>query len=573
MTHTPEQPPVGVSPLLDVVPAEAPGPAGRLRRAALAGVAGAAALVVAGTAWAAASYLSGGGAQPEEVLPASVLAVAKIDLDPAAGQKLAVYRLAQRFPSTRDDVRDEDDLRDQLLRSLLDGNPDVDYARDVEPWIGDRAAVAAVPVPGAEPQVLAALAVTDRAAAEEALQRLTAAASDVAWTFSDRAEYVLVGQTRAAVDAAAAAAEVLADVDAYRDAVDALDGDQIVTAWADLDRVWEAMPEQARAAVAQEQFTLTGRVVVGVRAESDAVEVVGRTFGMSTGTPAVVGERAGVDLVQALPEGTVGAVGVTDLGPGLAQLWAELGGQAPPADPGLRLPDDLVALFGEQTAAAVFEDSGVAARSRTDDPERAAEVVGDLSEVVPLGLLGLFGGFGMALSPDEAYGEVYEGEVLEGMPPPGPGELGFETGPGFESELPPGSDGESMPDWYVEGDGLLVPPDPGAEPGVVHGSRAAPAGLVPPQAVRVLEDGLVVGSSPEAIDRMASDDGGLGRSEVFRAAVPDADDAGFVLFVDLRRALSMAGAEMTADLEPLAAVGVSSRGGPDASFRVRLTLR
>lgn len=565
MTHTPEQPPVGVSPLLDVVPAQAPAPAGRLRRAALAGVAGAAALVVAGTAWAAASYLSGGGAQPEDVLPASVVAVAKVDLDPAAGQKLAVYRLAQRFPSTKDDVRDEDDLKDQLLRTLLDGNPDVDYARDVEPWIGDRAAVAAVPVPGAAPQVLAALAVTDRAVAEESLQRLTADAPDVAWAFSDRAEYVLVGQTQAAVDAAAAAEEVLADVDAYRDAVDALEGDQIVTAWADLDAVWDAMPEEARAAAGQEQFTLTGRVVVGARAESDAVEVVGRTFGVSTGAPAVVGERAGVDLVQALPEGTVGAVGVTDLGPGLAQLWSELGGEAPSEDLGLELPDDLVALFGEQTAAAVFEDSSVAARSRTDDPERAAEVVGDLSEAVPLGLLGLFGGFGMALSPDEAYGEVYEGEVLEGMPPPGSGELGFETGPGLE--------GESVPDWYVEGDGLPVPPDPGGGPGVVDGSRAAQTGVVPPDAVRVLEDGLVVGSSPEAIDRMASDAGGLGRSEVFRAAVPDADDAGFVLFVDLQRALSMAGAEMTADLEPLEAVGMSSVGGADASFRVRLALR
>ncbi len=42
--------------------------------------------------------LSGGDAQPETALPASTFALAKIDLDPAAGQKLAAYRLSRRFP-------------------------------------------------------------------------------------------------------------------------------------------------------------------------------------------------------------------------------------------------------------------------------------------------------------------------------------------------------------------------------------------------------------------------------------------------------------------------------------------
>jgi hypothetical protein len=39
--------------------------------------------------------LSGGGAQPDAFVPSSAFAFAKVDLDPAAGQKLAARRLAE----------------------------------------------------------------------------------------------------------------------------------------------------------------------------------------------------------------------------------------------------------------------------------------------------------------------------------------------------------------------------------------------------------------------------------------------------------------------------------------------
>jgi hypothetical protein len=63
----------------------------------LAGVA-AGALVLGGTGYAVASDVSGGGAQPEEALPADALAFAKLDLDPAASQKAAVASLLDEFP-------------------------------------------------------------------------------------------------------------------------------------------------------------------------------------------------------------------------------------------------------------------------------------------------------------------------------------------------------------------------------------------------------------------------------------------------------------------------------------------
>jgi hypothetical protein len=123
-----------------------------------------------------------------------------IDLDPSAGQKLAVLRLAQRFPSTSDDVSDADAVRDELLQELFADDPDIDYERDVAPWVGDRAAVALVPVAGEDPQPLVVLAHTDRAAAEAGLRRITAEDPGTHLAFSQNADFVLLGPSQQAVD-------------------------------------------------------------------------------------------------------------------------------------------------------------------------------------------------------------------------------------------------------------------------------------------------------------------------------------------------------------------------------------
>ena len=58
-----------------------------------------AAVTLGGTA--VVSALGGGGAQPEDVLPANAIAFAKLDLNPSAGQKLAVFQLASKFPKSK----------------------------------------------------------------------------------------------------------------------------------------------------------------------------------------------------------------------------------------------------------------------------------------------------------------------------------------------------------------------------------------------------------------------------------------------------------------------------------------
>lgn len=528
-------------PSSDVLPG-GPSPAaagGRVRRAVIVGAAGLAALGVAGTAWATVSFLSGGGSQPEDVLPANVIAVAKLDLDPAASQKIAVFRLAQKFPSTADRVTSEDGLKDQLLAALFSDVPDVDYATDVQPWIGDRAAIAAVPVPGEEPQMLAAVAFTDRQKAQDALRGLQADSDDAYFAFSANADYVLLGESQAIVDAAAGAQEVLADQQRFTSAVDTLDGDQIVTAWADLDAVWAALPEQLRSQAPEQQLELAGRVVLGAHASSDAIEVEGRAFGLRTSTlgGTGIGERAGSDLVQDLPADTVAALGVTGLGAGLVEIYNSLGEAGDPfglaqagEELGLQLPEDLRAVFGEQTVFAAFSEADLAARSRTDDPERARAVVEQL--------VALFSAQSIA-DEGSAYG-YGEGE----LPPP----TAYE-------ELPP-------------------EPSPGSE---TRSSSLARTAELPADQLRVLDDGLAVGTTATAVDRISSGDGGLGRSPVFRDAVPDVDSAGLVLFVDVARALEAGGQKWLGDgnrdAEQLEAVGFTSSGGENGTFRLRVTVK
>lgn len=491
---TPEQP-SSVPPSLDVL--GSPEPAARTgRRAGLAAaVVGVGALAVAGTAVAAAAFLGGGGAQPEDVLPADAFAMVKVDLDPAPGQKVAVYRLARRFPSLADKVRDQDQVKDQLLSALFEDVEELDYERDVAPWIGDRVAVAAVPGTD-EPQPLAAVAYDDRAAAEDALERLTAEQAELAYAFSDNADYVLLGSAQATVDAAAGTDRVLADVDAWNDGEDALEGDQIVTAWADLGAFWASLPVEVREQTEEiygvtADFTVGGLAVAGVSASADHLELVGRALDVESplAEEPVLGAGEGGDLVQRLPQDTAAALSVTGLGAGLEQVFDSVYGDDDPMglvaaaeQAGLTLPDDLRPLFGEETVGAVLGEEDFGLRVRSTDPDAGFEVL----------------------------------------------------------------------------------------------TRVAPLAGLDASTLRKLDDGFAAGTTPDALDAMAGD-GGLGGTEAFRAAAPDADGAGYVVYVDIARLWAMFGSpddDRAGDVEQLQSFGVTgSSDGRNSTVRARLTVR
>jgi hypothetical protein len=178
------------------------------RRGAL--VAAVAALVVAvlgGGAYAAYAFLDGGGTQPADVLPASTVAVVSVDLDPSAGQKIAAIRTIRKFPALKKSLglKADDDLRQFVFDKIVKEGDcrGLDFDRDVKPWIGKRAALAAVDLGDKDPAPAIALQITDKTKARTGVDAL------VKCTDPDDFGYVVGDDYLIASDSAAHAAAIL----------------------------------------------------------------------------------------------------------------------------------------------------------------------------------------------------------------------------------------------------------------------------------------------------------------------------------------------------------------------------
>ena len=131
--------------------------------------------VVAGGAWAATSFFAT-GSQPAEALPDSTVAYFSVDLDPSGGQKIEAIKTLRKFPGFTDnvDLETDDDLRERLFEEITSSGEceGLDYAADVEPWLGSRAAMAAVDLGEDEPTAVGVVQTTDGGKAEDGLATL-----------------------------------------------------------------------------------------------------------------------------------------------------------------------------------------------------------------------------------------------------------------------------------------------------------------------------------------------------------------------------------------------------------------
>lgn len=373
-----------------------PAPAAHRRNGLRTGlIAGVTAVVVGGAAfggWQLQQFLAGGGPQPEDVLPASTVAFASIDLDPGAGQKLAAYQLLKKFPDAH--VTDQTDLKQKAWDALDDSSvAHLDYAKDVKPWLGDRFAIAAVPAPGTDDGLtpLGVVQVTDADAAAKAFRHIAGANQhpakpDFFWAFEDG--YALIADDQSELDAIVAADQHLADSATFRHDRDSLGGDQVAMAWTDLGAAWSAAPADARKDLTREwgkQVNPAGSLVAGISLTSRSVDLTGHGFGVSTGgAGASAGLTPGTGLVETLPADSDVVVGLTGLGPALAKAWDTYGENGDPfglgqqADAlGLRLPGDLQALFGSELAVGATlagDQVHVTATAISPDAQRGAEV-------------------------------------------------------------------------------------------------------------------------------------------------------------------------------------------------------
>ena len=478
-----------------------------------------AALIVAllgGGGYFAVNLLSGGGAQPQDVLPGNAIGYMRIDLDPAANQKLALFNIGRKFTVTKDSFSG-DDPRQAVIDLLQRANgTNADFAKDVEPWLGHRAGIAFLaPEKGkSEPEVVAAVQVTDQDAAREGIAKLSEDGDKTAMAFRD--DYVLLGSNQKVVDQAAAAESTLAQNADFTGDMSALGEPGVLSFWMDLDevaKIAQSSGQLSRQEQAQLKQIEGARMIGALRFGDDYAELAGVVRGAKNMTTA---EPAGAQLTG-LPASTVGALSISGLGEILNQQWSELVKMAP-ADAtgqtfeqqlaqfqqatGLRLPQDLVTLLGKNVTVALDERGlngqvpNVGVRLATD-PQAAQQVVAKLERLIT------------QLSANST------------------------------TTTTTTTTSNPAPIFKASGDGTYV-----------------------------------IASSQQYANQLAQS-GTLGESETFQAAIPDAANATFALFVDLDKIenlyLQNLQGDDRANAQVLRAVGLSGSMSDDqANFSLRV---
>jgi len=500
------------------------------------GAAAAVAVVVGLTVGGAAAFkvAGGGGAQPEDVLPANAIAFAKLDLNPSAGQKLAAYRLASKIPQVKNKVTSEDtSIKEAIFGSIFTGPTSksgfgLDYKKDVEPWLGDRIGIGVFPdtTGDKKPEVGIAVAVTDEKAAKVALDKAIVAMNKAAvpvpavpdegapapvkpkttgYAFTDG--YVILSDTTANATKLAQAGKASSLARSkYAEDVAKLGSGQIGVAWADLAAAYKAIPADQLAKTfgtakgfltgVNDPKNASGRVVLGLHADPSFLEVTGKAIDLKgVGSPVKGG--TGTALIGSFPAEAWGAVSITGLGKQLGALYTSLTAKGDPTkikpgldEMGISSAKQIETLLGAETGVVVggtaltLDKIEFAVRTRTSDADAALAIVH---------------------------------KELDALPP-GAVTIAKITGP----------------------------------------------------------DGIVVGRGSSLTAATLSQSGGkLGGTEAFKQVMPDADKADLAAYVDLAKviALSNSNAQDAASLKPFKALGMTATGGDEPSFRLRVSVR
>ena len=485
---------------------------GGRRTALIAG--GVVALLVAAGAgtWAAVSFL-GSGAQPAEALPAGTLAYASIDLDPSGAQKIEAIRMLNKFPAFKEEygLDAEDDLRRVIVEEALADCDSVDYAADVEPWLGSSLAMAAVDAGEEKPSPVGVVEVSDAGAAEEGLAALAKCAG------SDDSGYAVEGEWA-----------YLAETDEIAQQVADASGEGTLADNSDYQQWMDQVGDPG---------------VVSMYASPDAGQVMSELMASDLASGAAAGELppgAADEMAKAFEDfgGAAGAVRFDDGGVEL-EFAADL-----PQDPALVLPAD-----GEATLSVVDtlpEDTAVAYGAVLPEgwAQRLVDVLssyGIPQEQVEQGMAMLEQQTGLSLPEDL---ETLLGEQFV-----------LALGGQFDAEaLMNSADPSGLPA------GIKVKGDPDAINGVLDKLGQA-SGMPQMFETETNGDEVVWSLSPDYRSALASD-GSLGDSDAYQSVVAEGDRANGVLYVnfdagDWLNGLVEGDAEVRDNVEPLDAFGVS----------------
>jgi hypothetical protein len=383
--------------------------------------------VVAGGAWAATSFFAT-GSQPSEALPDSTVAYFSVDLDPSGGQKIEAIKTLRKFPAFTDeiDLQTDDDLRERFFEEVTKSGEceGLDYAADVKPWLGSRAAMAAVDLGEDEPTPVGVVQVTDAGKAEDGVATLIETCGGTAEGGSadggdDVGGWVVDGDWMVLAETQEIAQQV---VDAADGAT--LDGDAAFEKWtgeagddgfmsfyvskgaaqylddaAGMGAMLGGMPTTGEEDVPdgfQQMVDDFDGAAATVRFDDGSVEVEYAMSNYQGDLAKLVASNVGVDMVAGLPEDTVAAFGFS-----LQKGWADaildyvkttVPDEADTIDEqlaqfesetGLAFPEDVETLLGEGVTISLGSgiDPDAIANGGPGEIPAGIRIKGDASEI------------------------------------------------------------------------------------------------------------------------------------------------------------------------------------------------
>ncbi|MEA2284070.1 MAG: hypothetical protein QOJ21_113 [Solirubrobacteraceae bacterium] len=280
-----------------------------------------------GVAGCASSSGAGGGPDPASLVPARATLYAEAVIRPDAAQAGGAEAALARILRTGDVPGTLSRLFDRAAQKH-----GVTFAKDIEPWLGDRAAVAALSVGGPQTDAVLVAASSDDEKANAALQKILPGAEqrtyrDVAYRVDARehAAGAVFGSSlvlgteeglKAAVDASKGSS--LADSDGLKKGRETVAQDRVGFLYLDVAGLVRGALSSAGGAAAQAApfldpvtKALPSTVAVGLQAQADLLRLDGAAFG-NGGGPQPAG--SGADALAKLPADAWLGVGIGDLG-------------------------------------------------------------------------------------------------------------------------------------------------------------------------------------------------------------------------------------------------------------------
>jgi hypothetical protein len=265
------------------------------------------------------AIFTGGGNQPEDVLPRDTVAIAKIDLNPRIGQRINLVRFLSKFPKAIENFNQEDPVGSILEQSDVTSGLDWE---EIKPWIGNRYAVALVESAGNLNPVLA-ISIKDQLEMEYFFKK----------NYPDLSiavilDYLLIAQDKSVLNVITSAPTHLSDNEDYKSDMDTLGGDQIASVWVNLKPITKIADSSIREflynqGIEQNQNPLentNGRIAVGMHFTSDTFVTDLITVDVNEKEVKIEEKSRSLQLIGDLPSDLFGVLSIDGLGKALDEL-------------------------------------------------------------------------------------------------------------------------------------------------------------------------------------------------------------------------------------------------------------